>query len=178
MATCSSVLAWRIPWTEKPGCTQSIGSQRVRHDWRGLEHTHMVYIYMVYQVYIYIYGLSNIYYIHYKYIFLDSTEVKKRPAVQDMQVWSLGWENPLGKEMTTHSSILAWEIPGQRSLARYSPWSLQESDMTKCTHTDIHTHTQTHTHTCCSCFCSSVTKLCLTLCGPMNCSTPGFPVLH
>ena len=28
-----------------------------------------------------------------------------------MQVWSLGWEDPLEKEMTTHSSILAWEIP-------------------------------------------------------------------
>ena len=46
----------------------------------------MVYIYMVYQIYIYIYGLSNIYYIHYKYIFLDGTQVKKLPAVQDMQV--------------------------------------------------------------------------------------------
>ena len=32
MATCSSVLAWRILWTEKPGGLQSIGSQRVSHD--------------------------------------------------------------------------------------------------------------------------------------------------
>ena len=32
MATCSSVLAWRIPWTEEPGGIQSMGSQRVRHD--------------------------------------------------------------------------------------------------------------------------------------------------
>ena len=32
MATHSSVLAWRIPWTEKPGRLQSIGSHRVRHD--------------------------------------------------------------------------------------------------------------------------------------------------
>ena len=31
-ATHSSVLAWRIPWTEEPGELQSIGSQRVRHD--------------------------------------------------------------------------------------------------------------------------------------------------
>ena len=32
MATHSSCLAWRIPWTEKPGGLQSMGSQRVRHD--------------------------------------------------------------------------------------------------------------------------------------------------
>ena len=32
MATQSSILAWRIPWTEEPGGLQSMGSQRVRHD--------------------------------------------------------------------------------------------------------------------------------------------------
>ena len=32
MATHSSILAWRIPWTEEPGGLQSMGSQRGRHD--------------------------------------------------------------------------------------------------------------------------------------------------
>ena len=32
MASHSTILAWRIPWTEKPGGLHSIGSQRVRHD--------------------------------------------------------------------------------------------------------------------------------------------------
>ena len=32
MATHSSILAWRIPWSEEPGGLQSLGSQRVRHD--------------------------------------------------------------------------------------------------------------------------------------------------
>ena len=32
MATHSSILAWRIPWTEEPGGLQSMGSHRVRHD--------------------------------------------------------------------------------------------------------------------------------------------------
>ena len=32
MATHSSILAWRIPWTEEPGELQSMGSQRVGHD--------------------------------------------------------------------------------------------------------------------------------------------------
>ena len=40
MATHSSILAWRIPWTEEPGGLQSIGSQRVGHDWSNLEYTH------------------------------------------------------------------------------------------------------------------------------------------
>ena len=33
MATHSSILAWKVPWTEEPGRIQSMGSQRVRHDW-------------------------------------------------------------------------------------------------------------------------------------------------
>ena len=33
MATHSSILAWKIPWTEEPGRLQSMGSERVRHDW-------------------------------------------------------------------------------------------------------------------------------------------------
>ena len=37
--------------------------------------------------------------------------VKNPPAIQETQVQSLGREDPLEKEMTTHSSILAWEIP-------------------------------------------------------------------
>ena len=32
MVTNSSILAWRIPWTEEPGGLQSIGSQKIRHD--------------------------------------------------------------------------------------------------------------------------------------------------
>ena len=37
--------------------------------------------------------------------------VKTRPAMQETQVQSLGWEDPLEKGMATHSSILAWRIP-------------------------------------------------------------------
>ena len=37
--------------------------------------------------------------------------VKKLPAMQETQVQSLGGEGPLEREMATHSSILAWEIP-------------------------------------------------------------------
>ena len=37
--------------------------------------------------------------------------VKNLPAMQETQIISLGWEDPLEKEMATHSSILAWRIP-------------------------------------------------------------------
>ena len=39
MATHSSVPAWKIPWTEDPGRLQSMGSQRVRHDWVAATHS-------------------------------------------------------------------------------------------------------------------------------------------
>ena len=39
------------------------------------------------------------------------TVVKNLPAVQETQVQSLDWEDPLEVEMATHSRILAWEIP-------------------------------------------------------------------
>ena len=38
--------------------------------------------------------------------------VKNLPAMQETQVQSLGGEDPLEKEIATHSSILAWRIPG------------------------------------------------------------------
>ena len=37
--------------------------------------------------------------------------VRSLPAMQETWVWSLGWEDPLEKEMATHSSILAWKTP-------------------------------------------------------------------
>ena len=40
MAAHSRILAWRIPWTEEPGGLQSIGSQRVGHDYSNLTHIH------------------------------------------------------------------------------------------------------------------------------------------
>ena len=38
--------------------------------------------------------------------------VKRLPTMRDTQVQSLGWEDLLEKEMATHSSVLAWRIPG------------------------------------------------------------------
>ena len=44
MAIQSSILAWRIPWTEEPGGLQSTRSQRVRHNWSELASTHLYFL--------------------------------------------------------------------------------------------------------------------------------------
>ena len=69
---------------------------------------------------------------------LVAQRVKRLPAMQETWVQSLSQEDPLEKEMATHSSTLAWKIPqteetphGQRSLAGYRPWGHKEQDMTE-----------------------------------------------
>ena len=60
--------------------------------------------------------------------------LKRLPAMRETWVRSLGWEDPLEKEMATHSSILAGESHGRRSLVGYSPWGRKESDTTERLH--------------------------------------------
>jgi len=47
------------------------------------------------------------------------------PAIQEMQVGSLGREEPLEKEIATHSSILAWKVPWTEEPGRLQPMALQ-----------------------------------------------------
>ena len=56
--------------------------------------------------------------------------------MQEMQIWSLGQEDPLEEEMATHSSILAWEIPGTED-----PGGLQSMELQKVRYDWAHTHT-------------------------------------
>ena len=53
--------------------------------------------------------------------------VKNLPATQETWVQSLGWEDPLQKEIATHSSILAWEIPLTEKPGRLQSMGLQKS---------------------------------------------------
>ena len=82
----------------------------------------------------------------YKHIYgLLSGTSGKEPACQrrDEKTWarSLGQEDPLEKEMATHSSILVWKIPWTEEPAGYSPWGRKELDMTEATE-----HTSTFIH--------------------------------
>ena len=54
--------------------------------------------------------------------------VKNLPVIQETQVQTLGWEDPLEKGMKTHSTILDGKFHGQRSLVGCSPWGHRESD--------------------------------------------------
>ena len=79
--------------------------------------------------------------------------------MQETQVWSLGQEDPLEEKMATHPSILAWRIP----------WS---------EHPEWDTTEHKNKYICSSVQFSSVAQSCLTLCNPMNHSTPGLPAHH
>ena len=69
---------------------------------------------------------------------LVAQSVKNLPAVQETRVWSLGWEDPLEKEMATHSSILAWKISWTEE-----PGGLQSTGSQRVGH-DWATNTVTH----------------------------------
>ena len=60
--------------------------------------------------------------------------VKRLPAVRETQVQSLGREDPLEKEMATHSSILAWKIPWTEEPGKLQSIGLQSQDTTKQPH--------------------------------------------
>ena len=82
----------------------------------------------------------------------------------EMWVRSLGWEDPLEKEMTTQPNILAWEI-----LWTEEPGGLQSMGFSKQKNTGVGWEYGQF---------SSVAQSCPTLCDPMNRSTPGLPVHH
>jgi len=72
----------------------------------------------------------------YKLGFPSGSVVKNLTAIQELRktrVRSLGREDPLEEGIATHSSILSWRIPWQRSLVGYSPWGHTESDTTEVT---------------------------------------------
>ena len=60
--------------------------------------------------------------------------VKHHPAMQEIQVWSLGREDPLRRKWQPTSVILPGKFHGQRSLVGYSPWDCEESDTTERLH--------------------------------------------
>ena len=61
---------------------------------------------------------------------LVAQSVKNLPTVQESWVQSLGWKDPLEKEMATHSSILAWKIPWTEEPGGLQSMGLQELDTT------------------------------------------------
>ena len=72
--------------------------------------------------------------------------VKNLPAMQEIQVWSLGQEDPLLKGMANHSSILAWRIPWTKEPGGLQSMELQSvrHDWASCTHKYVEVKPQTN----------------------------------
>ena len=64
--------------------------------------------------------------------------VKNLSEMQKNRVQSLGWEDPLEKEMTTHSSILAWRIPWTAEPGGLQSMGFAESDTEQLTLSQFH----------------------------------------
>ena len=62
---------------------------------------------------------------------LVAWSVKNPPATRQTWVRTLGWEDPLEEEMTTQSSIFAWEIPWEKEPGGLKSTGLQKSDTTE-----------------------------------------------
>ena len=118
VAPHSSTLAWRIPWTEEPGRLQSMGSHRVGHDWATCSSSSSVCVLRHVRLFCHAMDCSP----------LVAQTVKSLPAIWETWIRFLSWEDPLEKEMATHSSNFAWKIPWMEEPGRYSPWGLKESD--------------------------------------------------
>ena len=86
-----------------------------------------------------------------KWLFIDPLwaslvvqRLKRLPAMRETWVRSMGWEDPLEKEMATHSSILPGESHGRRILVGYSPRGHKESDTTERLYFHFSLYFQTH----------------------------------
>ena len=138
MATHSSILAWRIPWTEEPGGHGPRG-HRESDTTEVTEHTRTH---------------SSVgkesacnaedpgsipgsgrstgegigYPLQYSWASLVVQLVKNLPTMRETWVWSLGWEDPVKKGKATHSSILAWRIPWTKSPSKGSQRETRQSD--------------------------------------------------
>ena len=144
MATHSSVLAWRIPGTERPGGLPSMGSHRVRHNWSDLA------------------AAAGRLVVH---------MVKCLPAMWEIQVWSLGWEDPVEKAMATYSSVLAWRI-----LRGEAWWTAVYGVAQSWAQLTWLSSNTLNTNCVCVWVCELVTQLSLTLCDPMDWGLPGSSV--
>ena len=104
MATHSSILVWKMPWTEEPGGLQSMGSQRVRHDLMTKQQ-HRAKNDKIVPLFLCRFILH----------ILNLTRFKFKKE----------------KEMAAHSSILAWKIPWTVCGVAKSPKRLSDFTFTK-----------------------------------------------
>ena len=141
---------WLNGHEQAPGVSDGQGSLaccsprglRVRHDWDTELNWIELYVFVSY-TFTWIRAVKKDW-IYSKGASLVAQMVKNLSVMQETQVQSLGWEDPLENGMATHSSILAWSIPWTEE-----PCGLQSIGLQRVRHgwvTNTHTHTHTHTH--------------------------------
>ena len=173
MAIHSSILAWRIPWTEEPSGVQSIGSQRVGHDWRNRASTHIytyihtcIYTYYMY-THIYVYTHTSYMYMHTHICVYTHKRVCTLSRFSGVQVfrtlWTVARHAPLfmdypGKNTGVGCHALLQGIFPTQGWnpdllhCRQILYHLNHREVHVCIHTYIYTyiyiyiHTHTHTH--------------------------------
>ena len=113
LATHSSIPAWKIPWMEEPGRLLSMGLQRVGHDW-------MTNTLISCKTWLYLRWAWEAIICHSIYVVAPQVAqtVRHLPAMWETWIRSPGWEDPLEKELATHSSTLAWKIPWMEESGR------------------------------------------------------------
>ena len=135
MANHSSLLAWKIPWTEEPGGLPSMGSHRVGHDWSDLAATTLTYCltlrvcgcFWIYSIH---FNVSHFIFILILYHFTYSLRILQHyyfylyPLVLCTQ----------RRQLQPTPVLLPGGSHGQRSLVGCSPWGRWESDTTERLH--------------------------------------------
>ena len=128
IVTHSSILAWRILWTEELGRLQSMELQTVRHDWANMYLYIYIYIY-TYRVFLVAWGIEST---------CNAGDARDACSIP-------GLEDPLEKELSTHSSIPAWKTPWTEEPVRLQSMQLQRVDYT---HMHIYVYKYKWTYIC------------------------------
>jgi len=122
MATYSSVLAWKIRWTEEPGRLQSMGLQRVRHDW-ATKHTHThtfihTHIYITYQKL----SPANLCGINTRTLQTGSLEISEVLFINPKEIMTCGIQSGTLSDasLVCHHSLKMGSLCA-RTLSRFSP---------------------------------------------------------
>ena len=110
--------------------------------------------------------------------YLVAQMVKRLPTMWETQVWPLGCEDPLEKEMATHSSTLAWKIPWMEDRGRLQSTGSQRVEHDWTTSLSLSLSVVESSDLLLINCCFSVTKSCSTFCDPVDWTIPDVPILH
>ena len=152
MATHSSILAWGIPWMEKPGRLQSIGLWRVGHNWMTNALTHQGICYCL--------GINSVPKWEQHHGLPWCSDGKESACGAGDPGSISGSRRSLGGGMASPSSILAWRIPETEENGELQSWGTKEVDIAEWLTLTFQIHVQVEHRS--SCEIHNSVKLCCT----------------